>query len=106
MGRFDSVERWIVSRRVSLLPKALILAILLPAGIGADRAQSQAKDVSDVGLFSVIVIDDNSDAWSAGLKNTLGVKEGKSTFELVTTGYRIESTSRVNFALGPSTNNF
>jgi len=86
----------------------IALALVASAGIGMVRAQnaSDRVDWTDIGLLSGIVTDGNSEAWTLGLKNTLGAKGAKSMFELQTSGYQAQSTTRTRFAVGPSATSF
>ncbi|HEV8700768.1 MAG TPA: DUF481 domain-containing protein [Candidatus Polarisedimenticolia bacterium] len=95
-------------QRESIVKGIIVLAIITIAEVGAARAQDAAgkADWSDIGLLSVIVTDGNSEAWTAGIKNTLAAKGAKSMFELQTSGYQAQSTTRVRFALGPSQTDF
>src|SRR5262245_16080461 len=94
--------------RETIVRVIIVVAIITGAGFGALRAQGSASKggFTDIGLLSAIVTDGNSEAWTVGLKNTLGVKGAKSMFELQTSGYKAKATSRVLFALGPSQTDF
>src|SRR5258705_10315003 len=95
-------------RRETIVKLIIVLVIITSTGFGMARAKnaSSKPEWTDIGLLSAIVTDGNSEAWTAGLKNTLGMKAAKSMFELQTSGYKAEATTRVLFALGPSSTNF
>lgn len=95
-------------RRETIVKLISVLAIIASAGIGTALTENAAGKVdwSDIGLLSGIVTDGNSEAWTAGLKNTLGAKGTKSMFELQTSGYQAQSTTRTRFAVGPSSTDF
>jgi len=95
-------------RRAPAFPaRALfVLAAALAAGITPARGAAAGTDWSDVGILSVVATGGNSELLSAGIKNTLGAKWKKSSFELQTSGYRVKTTSRIRFALGPSATQF
>src|SRR5258706_2706594 len=86
----------------------IVLVIITSAGFGMARARNSSSkpEWTDIGLLSAIVTDGNSQAWTAGLKNTLGMKGAKSMFELQTSGFKAAATTWVLFALGPSSTNF
>src|SRR6267143_4500522 len=107
-GRFGSrgmgpLQGW---PRESTRPGAartlFVLASALAAGIAPVRGAAAGTDWSDVGILSVVATGGNSESLSAGIKNTLGAKWKKASFELQTSGYRVKTTSRIRFALGPS----
>jgi hypothetical protein len=95
-------------RRETIVPVIIALAVFTGAEVRAAEAQGATSKVdwSDIGLLSGIVTDGNSEAWTAGLKNTLGAKGAKSMFELQTSGYQAQSTTRTRFAVGPSATDF
>jgi len=86
--------------------RLIILAAALSAAIAPARGGSPGTDWSDVGILSVVATGGNSESLSAGIKNTLGAKWKKASFELQTSGYRVKTTSRIRFALGPSATQF
>jgi len=94
--------------RETIVKVIIVLALLAGTGFGTAHAQgaSGGTDWTDIGVLSGILTDGNSEAWSVGLRNTLEGKGSKSQFELLTSAYRLESTSRVLFALGPTQTNF
>ena len=95
-------------RRETIQKVIIGLALLAGAGFGTARAQAAdaGTDWTDIGVLSGILTDGNSEAWSVGLRNTVEGKGSKSQFELLTSAYRLESTSRILFALGPTQTDF
>ena len=95
-------------RRETIVRVIIVLALLAGTGFGMAQEQgtSGGTDWTDIGVLSGILTDGNSEAWSVGLRNTLEGKGSKSHFELLTSAYRLESTSRVLFALGPTQTDF
>jgi hypothetical protein len=84
----------------------IVLSAALPAAILPARGATREADWTDIGILSAVVTDGNSESFAAGLKNSLGVRWGKSSFELQTGGYRTKTTSRIRFAFGPSASQF
>ncbi len=90
---------------------AVLGACLGVAGAVLGLARPAAADTkgaqwSDVGLVSIVLTAGNSDSRTGGITNTLGWVRGKSSFELHTRGYRVESTPRFRVATGPSLSDF
>jgi len=95
-----------VGKRNAVLGAVIGAAGVLAGVIQPEGAEKKPAQWSDVGLVSLVLTAGNSDSRTGGIANSLGCVRGKSSFELQTRGYRVESTPRFRVAIGPSATDF